>query len=374
MAGPPPAVVGFGAVSPVGLSAPATCSALRAGIARLKALATHVVDGPVYAKQPVVGGRVPTEWFEGEPEPAEWPGHDRFRAPHPPERDDLVASGLKRLVELARPAAIEAWESAGLGAPEPRGLGVYLGVGEGDDAEGLAGVLFPSVGVPEVVKTNAAGRSAALVALHDAVADLRDKRVTTALVGGVDSQVRTEVLRRLDAAGALNSATNPHGIQPGEAAAFLVLVSPDTAAQRRMPVRAVVAGTAVAAEPTVGTEEPNKAEGLSRAIREARAAAPPLASKPLVVCDLNGERYRGLEWTFALVRALSDLPGDDAIWHPADCIGDAGAGLGGLDLVWAALALHRRYAGTDRALVWGASDGAERACAILAGLHGEGGN
>lgn len=365
-------VVGLGAVSPVGLSAPSSCAALRAGIARLKALATYVVDGEIYAKEPVVGGRVPTEWLHGPPEESDWSGHDRFRAPHPPERDELVAPGIARLIEIALPAAHEAWEDAGFATIRPSEWALYLGCGEEDDPEVLAEEIVGAIGVgPAAVRTNRAGRAAGLVALRDAVEDLRAKRFTYALVGGVDSQIRTEALARLDSASVLKSASNPQGVVPGEAAAFLALAAPGSGARGRAAYGFVL-GAGCADEPTAASGEPNRAEGLCAAIRQARSGAPDLAEKPLVVCDLNGERYRGLEWTLALVRSLSDLPGEDALWHPADCIGDAGAGLGAFDLVWAVTAMHRGYAGRDRVLVWGASDRGVRAAALFgaAGVAG----
>jgi 3-oxoacyl-[acyl-carrier-protein] synthase-1 len=68
----------------------------------------------------------------------------------------------------------------------------------------------------------------------------------------------------------------------------------------------------------------------------------------------------------ASMRPFADLSGDALVWHPADCIGDAGAGLGALNFVWTAIALARGYSPTDRVLVWGASDGAARAAALLA--------
>ena len=86
---------------------------------------------------------------------------------------------------------------------------------------------------------------------------------------------------------------------------------------------------------------------------------------PLVVCDLNGERPRGLEWAVAATRSFGDLSGDEEVWHPADCYGDPGAAAGVLDLVWASMAFHRRYAPRPQAVVWGASDGGLRAAAVL---------
>jgi 3-oxoacyl-[acyl-carrier-protein] synthase-1 len=170
------------------------------------------------------------------------------------------------------------------------------------------------------------------------------------------------------AAGVLKDASvNPQGILPGEAAAFLVL----EAATRGGTPLGVLAGTGVTEEPTAGTDEPNQGRGLTAAIRAARSVAP-LPYVPLMICDLNGERYRALEWLLAYPRSLGDLPWRydlptcGEFWHPADCLGDTGAASGALDCVWAVEALRKGYALTERVLVWGASEGRLRAAAILA--------
>lgn len=366
----PLAIVGLGCVSPVGLSAPATCAALRAGIARLKELQTYTVEGELSERQPVVGGRVPSEWFAGPPEEEEWPGHDKFKAPHPPALDELVASGGTRLIELAVPAAREAWLDAGFDVAPPKDWGLYLAVGEQDDPNPVAQAVEQAIGAPSSVRSfETSGRAGTFLALERAVADLSAKKITAALVGGVDSLIREEVLARLDEAEILRSAGRPQGVMPGEAAAFLVLARADGLGQRKTPPLGLVLSAARTEEPTAGTDEPNKGQGLSEAIRAARKAAP-LSRRPLTICDLNGDRYRGLEWSIAMLRTMGDLRGDAPLWHPADCVGDTGAAAGALSLTWAITALFKGYATADRALVWGASDGRERAAAILASAPG----
>ncbi|HEY6867060.1 MAG TPA: beta-ketoacyl synthase N-terminal-like domain-containing protein [Candidatus Eisenbacteria bacterium] len=358
-------VTGLGAVSPVGLSAPATCAALRAGIARLGAIETHRVEGPQMEPRPVTGGRVPTEWLAGEPEEEAWPGHERFGAMPPPPATHLVAPGAARLIELARVAAREAWEQAGL-AVAPVRVTLYLGVDERDDAQAVGRELGPLAASLVVERT---GRAAALTALDRAARDLAAKRIECALVGGVDSLVRREILEGLDREGRLRQAGRPGGVTPGEGAAFLVVEREPTARGRGVAPIVRVLGTAVADEPTAGTDEPNRGEGLTRALRAAREAAGPLDAKPLVVCDLDGDRYRALEWSFADLRALGDLPGGGEVWHHADCIGDAGAAHNALGLVWAATALERGYARRAAALVWGASAGKTRAATVLGAMR-----
>ena len=79
----------------------------------------------------------------------------------------------------------------------------------------------------------------------------------------------------------------------------------------------------------------------------------------------NSDHYRALEWGLVSVRTLPLLAGDPRTWEPASLIGDCGAGLGPVILAWAATALDEDPAGLPEILAWGASEGRERAAALL---------
>jgi 3-oxoacyl-[acyl-carrier-protein] synthase-1 len=213
-----------------------------------------------------------------------------------------------------------------------------------------------------VVHAERAGRAAALVALRQAAKDFLSGTVDAALVGGVDSLLRPDALTALRDGGALRSASHPQGILPGEGAAFLVLERVPPPSSRPL---AMLEAIVTEDEPTVGTDDANTAYALTRVLRKLRLSARSFRSRPLALCDLNGDRYRAMEWAMASMRAFADLSGDALVWHPADCIGDAGAAMGAIDLVWAAVALSKGYAPGERVVVWGASDGPERAAALL---------
>ena len=219
---------------------------------------------------------------------------------------------------------------------------------------------------PTIVETVAEGRAAGLAALYRAAAAIASGKISGALVGGVDSLLRPSVHERLLKAGVIKDpSSNPHGILPGEAAAFMLVEAEATATPN-----VILYSTAIAEEPTAGTDEPNRGTGLTNAIRAARAAAP-MPYVPLMICDLNGDRYRALEWGLVFSRTLGDLPwrydlpNCGQFWHPADCVGDTGAASGVLNCLWAVEALRKGYAGTERVLVWGASEGRLRAAAVL---------
>src|SRR2546429_2766437 len=129
------AITGIGAVTPVGLSAPVSAAAFRAGIARLGPIMSSEVDGPAGGTLPAVGGRVPLEWFDGGPKVEEWPGHERFEHPFPPPEHLVIEDGVDRLLRLAAPAAAAKLRRARQGGPPPRNCGRVGGI----SAEGPPG-------------------------------------------------------------------------------------------------------------------------------------------------------------------------------------------------------------------------------------------
>jgi 3-oxoacyl-[acyl-carrier-protein] synthase-1 len=367
-------IVGLGAVSPLGLSAPATFAALRAGLARISEIGSFAVAGPDAATQALMGGRVPLELFDGMPEGelTEWPGHRRAGLPEPPALASLVEDGPDRLVRMLRPALEEAIADAAWGS-STTGVHVWIAVdpSDADDATATAlraacAAVLDSQTVPLVdVTITPTGRAGSLANLDAAARTFGRTGGKRALIAGVGSLIRPREAAALDAHGNLRSAERPLGIHPGECAAA-VAISPFGAP--RSSHRRVAVGPVATSRDATARGEPTDARALSSAIRTALDGAGGGAPRPLVVCDLNGDRYRGLEWAIALVRTLGEVHGEGDVWHPAEGIGDAGAGLGALVLAWAAHALDAGHAGASRVLAWGASDdGLRVACTLGTG-------
>jgi 3-oxoacyl-[acyl-carrier-protein] synthase-1 len=365
-------ITGVGAVTSVGLSAPATCAALRAGITRITPLEEDDTHGTVGDAPPPVGGRVPLEWFDGGPVEEEWPGHERFGASLPEPEHLVIEEGVDRLIRLAVPAVVECWNGSGGEGTPPASWGLYVGVDSEEDPDSfgrLSSALTQALGgfKPGVVEVLPYGRASGLGALFRASAAITEGRVAGAIVGGVDSLVRPAVRARLLEQGILKDPdSNPQGVLPGEAAAFCVLERNPQKNAAALQLAAVSVGQ----EPTAETENPNQGKGLTQALRAVRSAVP-LSCSPLVICDLNGDRYRAMEWGLARIRVFAglgdrpEIPGSGEFWHPADCTGDTGAASGILDCIWGMDAIQKGYGGGGKVLVWGASDGPLRAAAIL---------
>lgn len=351
MSAPPaarPRITGLGLVTPAGPNARATCLALRAGIPRFADLPRYWVAGEDEDEAAVVqGARIP---------------------------DDLpVEPGLEPIVSHARRALREALDDAQL---DPRGKRVrlFLGHDPGHDPAHLVAALSAELpGAPRPA-LRPAGRCAALVALGSALGALAGGELDAAIVGGADQWVSPGRLAALARLERLRTGERGDGVLPGEAAGFVVIEPRDAARARGVRPYARVAGAGLAQEPTAGTEEPCEGAGLTAAFRGALGSAEPRGGRrrlPLCVSDFWGDHHGSIEIGLAHTRALPRCEGDFVHWHAADCIGDTGAGSGAVSLAWAATAFREGWTGFREALVWGVSDGPERAAALLLPEGGE---
>jgi len=95
-------------------------------------------------------------------------------------------------------------------------------------------------------------------------------------------------------------------------------------------------------------------------------AAPPESPKvDRILCDMNGERYRGNEYGFAAIRNPTLFRNAADFETPADCWGDIGAASGPLFVCLAAEAEARNYSKGLQTLVWASSEQGLRAAALL---------
>jgi 3-oxoacyl-[acyl-carrier-protein] synthase I len=327
-------IAGHGARTPVGLSAPGSAAAVRAGISRIREH-PFLVDA--------VGDKVMGA-YDGVLEPRLF--------------------GVKRLLALAASALAEA--RGRLATPVPVFLGLperRPGFGERELArvrEGLA--QLPGVGHLSLFPE---GHAAGLAALDAA----RRAGHEVCLVGGVDSYFDPDAIEWLDDHQQLARADIRSGLVPGEGAAFLLLADERVAKSQGWPVLARVRGSGVGRETKlIKTPAVCLADGLRAAIA---AAAGGLAGEHIndVICDLNGERYRTEEWGFVCLKPPARFDDPAAFRSPADCWGDVGAASGPLFAVLACQAMTRGYARGPRTLVWASSEAGLRAAALIEGAR-----
>lgn len=345
------AVTGIGLVTPVGLDAPASVAALRASISRIGDLPGFQVANAAGEPEPVTGAAVPMV-------PGNRQGPERLLR--------LAGYALQEAVAQARlPRSARCALFVGTAAPHPAGrmlpYGALLSRSLGDLLSSLAGS-----GNVRLFET---GRASVLQAFRTAALELGANNAwDTVIVGGVDSLISVRTLSHLQATRRLREGRKSSGILPGEAAGFLVLERPESAARRHAAVLAVMEAAAGGLDSTP-PEKPNRAVVLGRVFRAvAQQVAEP---RPLLISDLNGERQRAYEWMFASVRAPFYHSGMRH-WLPAECIGDAGAASGAVTSAWAVDALHRSYARENEAVVWGSSDEGPREAMVFKRFHGVG--
>jgi 3-oxoacyl-[acyl-carrier-protein] synthase-1 len=340
----PVCIVGVGARTPLGLTAPASAAAVRGAIG---ALGEH----PCFV--------------------------DKAGDPMAVARDALLSAdldGVDRLVALALPALKEALDPLVRQGMSREPLPVFLGLPErrpglpADLERELVRRLEKEAQLPGLRLTLISkGHAAGLMALEEAWQHMRGGQSTFCLAGGVDSYLEVETLEWLDEQRQLLSAQNRSGFPPGEGAGFCLLTSTATARSQRLDVLGWVAAVATTIEENrIKTDTICIGKGLAAAITKVSDVLTlPSEKIDFTYCDLNGERYRSEEFTFALLRTQSAFV--DAIDNltPADCWGDMGAASGPLFAVLAVASGQRGYAKGPRALLWAGSEGGQRSAALL---------
>jgi 3-oxoacyl-[acyl-carrier-protein] synthase-1 len=339
-------VVGVGAATSIGMTAPATAAAVRAGIANFS-------DHPDMIDQ------------IGEP-------YVVARAPY----IDSDVAGEDRFVELAKRAACEALEPLGeklamrvqvptvVGLPESR-----PGLPERLAATLAAKLTEASANGCHITHPNTLtnGHSAGLIAVELAGRLVGSGQAEFCLAGGVDSYLDRDSLKWVEDCEQLHKLDNAWGFIPGEAAGFCLLCSHATATRYELNVLGHLLGVAIAHEENrIKTETVCIGKGLTRAVRDVlQSLASSEARIYHTICDMNGEAYRADEFGFMLARTSERFVDASAFTTPADCWGDVGAASGPLFVLLACAAATKGYASGPVTLLSTSSEGGARAAALF---------
>jgi 3-oxoacyl-[acyl-carrier-protein] synthase-1 len=188
------------------------------------------------------------------------------------------------------------------------------------------------------------GRAGGLAAIGQAAEIILQGRAQFMLAGGVDTYRDLYVLGMLDMEKRVKSAAHLDGFVPGEGSAFVLLASPDAAAQASLRPLAGISRVFQALEPGhFYSETPYKGDGLANAVEQLVASGTVGAPIAEVYCSMNGESHWGKEWGVSFIRNRSAFLPDHNIHHPADCLGDAGAACGPIMLGLAVHGLQNSY-------------------------------
>ncbi|CDX29159.1 Beta-ketoacyl synthase [Mesorhizobium sp. ORS 3359] len=338
-------VVGVGARTPLGFDAASSAAAVRAGISAIQ-------DHPYMI--------------------------DRFGEPMKVTRDigiDVTLPGAERAVEIAVSPAQDALRPL-MASTLPTEVSLILSTGEARPGQPvgfavqvntkLRSRLSQQV-VLEGGGSTAGGHAGGLLAIYHACKTLREGKARFCLAGGVDTYLEPETLEWLDKNEQLHSEGNIYGFCPGEAAGFCLLTKLTTArAYGLKPLLEIVGVSTASEENRIKTETVVLGEGLGAAFRCLFEDAP-VDPVDRIICDMNGERYRGNEYGFAVLRNPGRFKDAADFETPADCWGDVGAASGPLFVSLVAEAETRGYQNGPLSLIWAGSEYGARAATLLGG-------
>lgn len=338
-------IVGVGAFTSIGLNAPATAAAARAGIANFNEhpyMIDRQGDPYILAMVPVLDTGLM--------------GGDRFI--------NLALPAMKEaLIPISNPGEKLGDIRAIIGVPEERpGYPHDLQSMFFEKVEKLSTENY-LISEPEIL---ARGHSAGLLGLESASRKIRKNACEFCLIGGVDSYIDPDTLDWLDDNEQVHMPSNAWGFIPGEAASFCLVCSRNTAKKYNLSVRARLTTIANALEENkIKTETVCIGQGLTQAVRNCVKKLPKDEQVDYTICDQNGEAYRADEFGFMLARLSEYFVDPSDYMAPADCWGDVGAASGALFINQVISAAERGYAKGVRTLLWTSSEGGDRAAAIL---------
>lgn len=338
MSGQAIAILHSGLVTSVGLSAPASCAAIRAAVTNHDA--TRFVDSE---GEWIVGARVALE--------KPWRGRAK----------------LLKMLAIAVAECLEPLEKIA-----PQSLPLLLCVAERERPGRIGGLddalfreLEQETGVtfhPDLSAIVPDGRASVGLALAQARKLIHERQAPYVLIGAADTLLVGRTLADCESRQRLLTSRNSNGFVPGEAAGA-ILISRPSDAERQLRCY----GVGYASERvTVETQEPFRADGLTQAIRAALAEAGcEMRDLDFRITDSSGEQYYFKEAALALSRTLRVRKERFDIWHPADCIGEVGAAIGAAMLAVALAGCRKAYAAGNNILWHLGNDAGHRAAAVL---------
>jgi 3-oxoacyl-[acyl-carrier-protein] synthase-1 len=322
-------VVGAGAQTPVGRSVLAAAAAVRCGIS---AYAEHpfMVDKQ---GEPMVVARA--EWLD-----SCLPLEDRIVTLAVDAAEEALYPLASELPSLRRQMRVHFALSAE-NLPDPVQRQKVL-----DRFAARASFTVADHAIELVVDGHAGG----LLALENAVRQLRRSDAQLCLVGGADSWLDPERLGAIDFAGRVHSVNYSWGFTPGEGAGFCLITTGAAARQFGLKPLAELLAVATAQETKLmGAQTVCIGEGLTAAFRGVLNPRQRVAHS---YCDLNGETYRADEYGLTICRTSECFENAGSFTAAAECWGDVGAASGALALTLPLAAWARDYAKGPFTLAW----------------------
>jgi 3-oxoacyl-[acyl-carrier-protein] synthase-1 len=345
----PIVILSYGAITAVGNSAAQTCAAIRASITGFGE-ASFFTDA--LSPEPFIVAQV--------------------RTPLPPPKE----KHFDRLVKMAVHALRECLDEKSI---DPSRTALLLGVREsfrvGSELDGKHADLLRQIENELQLRFHADsrvlpdGNAAAFRGFLEARELLVAKKVKNCIVGGVDSYINWNDLKRFEATYRLKTERVAQGFIPGEGAAFVSVTTKTLAAKRA--VKGEIHGIGLADEDqgvTVLSDGHPTGKGLHRALQVALDDAQLSESRiAFRISDLNGEYYRGIDSMLAINRFYRTRREHLVSWLPAASAGEIGAAAGALLVIVACIGIAKCYAPGAIAMCEASSDAGLRAGCLVTG-------
>ena len=213
------------------------------------------------------------------------------------------------------------------------------------------------------------GTTGTAEAVQNASAELGRGTIEMAIVVAVDSWIDVSTAGWLEKTARLKTPDQPVGLQPGEAAAVVILETQRRSRQRGAVLLGVVDAAYFAQEQRfllraeVSTGRVT-AELLDR-LRSLAGWSEHVA--PWIITDQNGEADRASEWGNTLYHLVAQdaLYHDCLLWYPALSFGDTGSASGGVAICMALRSFARNYAPHNAVVIANSSDGPGRSVMLI---------
>lgn len=334
----PLAITSVGMVTGVGLSAPASCAAIRCGIDNFQD--TRFMDS--YGEW-IVGSAVPLE---------------------------NTSWGRCKLIKMAAASIKECLQ--GNADIYPRKTPLLLCLAEpsrpgrdiNDDRQ-----LFLDIGEElnltfhEESRIIAEGRVSIATTFEVARKLIHERSLSHIIAVATDNLMVGSSLAYCEEQELLATSANSDGFIPGEAAAALVLESPANNSTSELCCHGLGFGIEAA---HVNSGEPLKAEGLYSAIKEALVDAGIDESLlEFKIADVSGGQYYFKEASLAFSRIDRTRRKEFDIWHPAECVGEVGAAIGFIMIGVLKAACEKGYSKGSVILAHCGNDDGKRSAMIL---------
>ncbi|PVV16280.1 MAG: 3-oxoacyl-ACP synthase [gamma proteobacterium symbiont of Ctena orbiculata] len=343
--GLPLAITATGMVTGVGLSAPATCAAIRCAIDNFQE--TRFMDS---------GG----EWILGCEVPLEKPWRGKTKL------IKMASAAIKEVLQentdinpAQTPLLLCLAEHSRPGRIIDDDAQLFL------DLQDELGFEFSDQSL-----VIAGGHVAVAIALKHARELIHQQGARHVLVAASDTMLIAPTLAHYEEQERLLTSDNSNGFIPGEAGAALLVESASGKSENLLCCE----GLGFAVEGAhIESEEPLRAEGLTAAIKESLTdAGCETGDLDFRITDISGEQYHFKEASLALSRTLRERKAEFDIWHPADCVGEVGSAQGLIMLSVLKAACEKEYSKGARMFAHMGNDDGKRSCIILTWGRGGG--